>query len=123
MRAEKMRDVSRESGSGGQVRLTGATFTSVENWRRQQGKIPSRADAVSQLLQRAFSEPPGDERDALDSYRREQENPPSRAQAAREIIRSALRGHASGSADNRVPSVNRHANQSGCNSARSGAGP
>jgi hypothetical protein len=53
----KMRDISNESGRGGQVRLTGQIFKSVENWRRGQEKIPSRADAVSQLLQRAFGEP------------------------------------------------------------------
>jgi hypothetical protein len=33
-----------------QVRLDGASFKLVEDWRRAQPKIPARSDAVRQLL-------------------------------------------------------------------------
>jgi hypothetical protein len=39
-----------------QLRLKAETFTSVENWRRSQPKIPSRAEAIRQLIERALGE-------------------------------------------------------------------
>jgi hypothetical protein len=36
------------------LRLQGATFTSLEDWRRAQARIPSRSDAVRQLLEQAL---------------------------------------------------------------------
>jgi hypothetical protein len=39
-----------------QLRL-GPLFVSVENWRRSQPKIPSRAEAVRLLVERALGEP------------------------------------------------------------------
>jgi hypothetical protein len=35
--------------------LEGPIFESIENWRRSHSKIPSRADAVRQLLEQALS--------------------------------------------------------------------
>jgi Arc/MetJ-type ribon-helix-helix transcriptional regulator len=37
-----------------QVRLSGPEFDSLENWRRAQGKIPPRSDAIRELLKRAL---------------------------------------------------------------------
>lgn len=34
--------------------LEGPIFAQIENWRRSQPKIPSRPDAIRQLLQRAL---------------------------------------------------------------------
>jgi hypothetical protein len=39
-----------------QLRLKGETFISLENWRRSQSKIPSRSDAIRQLLERALGD-------------------------------------------------------------------
>jgi hypothetical protein len=39
-----------------QLRLKGETFVLVENWRRSQSKIPSRSEAVRQLLERALGQ-------------------------------------------------------------------
>jgi hypothetical protein len=41
--------------------LEGQIFTLVEDWRRAQRKIPSRPDAIRQLLERALgdAEQPG----------------------------------------------------------------
>jgi hypothetical protein len=42
--------------------LTGRLFDSVENWRRDHVKIPSRAEAVRLLVERALApERPADE--------------------------------------------------------------
>jgi Arc/MetJ-type ribon-helix-helix transcriptional regulator len=35
-----------------QVRLTGAEFDSLENWRRAQGKIPPRSEAIREAIRR-----------------------------------------------------------------------
>ena len=37
-----------------QLRLKAETFASVENWRRSQPKIPSRAEAIRKLIERAL---------------------------------------------------------------------
>jgi hypothetical protein len=34
--------------------LEGAIFTQIEDWRRSQPKIPSRPDAIRELLKRAL---------------------------------------------------------------------
>ena len=39
-----------------QVRLSGAAFTSLENWRRSQQKIPARSEALRFLVERALAE-------------------------------------------------------------------
>jgi hypothetical protein len=39
-----------------QVRLEGPLYRSLENWRRSQPKIPSRAVALRELLERALAE-------------------------------------------------------------------
>ena len=38
------------------LQLEGRIFVSVENWRRSQSKIPSRSDAIRQLLERALGD-------------------------------------------------------------------
>jgi len=40
-----------------QVRLTGAEFDSLENWRRAQEKIPPRSEAIRRLV-RPADDPP-----------------------------------------------------------------
>jgi hypothetical protein len=35
-----------------QVRLTGAEFDSLENWRRAQDKIPPRSEAIREAIRR-----------------------------------------------------------------------
>jgi hypothetical protein len=40
-----------------QLRLKAETLTSVENWRRSQAKIPSRAAAIRLLVERALCKP------------------------------------------------------------------
>jgi hypothetical protein len=35
-----------------QVRLSGAEFDSLENWRRSQGKIPPRSEAIREAIRR-----------------------------------------------------------------------
>jgi hypothetical protein len=52
----KMRESSNDTGGDGQVRLTGPIFLSVENWRRSQSKIPSRSEAIRQLLEKALGQ-------------------------------------------------------------------
>jgi hypothetical protein len=52
-----MQETSNVSCIGGQVRLSGPIFISVENWRRSQEKIPSRSEAIRQLLERVLGEP------------------------------------------------------------------
>jgi hypothetical protein len=37
------------------IRLSDQTFDWIENWRRSQPKIPSRSEAIRQLLERARS--------------------------------------------------------------------
>jgi hypothetical protein len=41
-----------------QVRLHGELFERLESWRRAQPKIPSRAVALRQLVERALTEQP-----------------------------------------------------------------
>ena len=44
-----------------QVRLSGAEFDSLENWRRAQGKIPPRSEAIREAIRRlvrARDDPP-----------------------------------------------------------------
>ena len=43
-------------GSAVQVRLRGPLYEALENWRRLRPKIPSRAVALRQLLERALAE-------------------------------------------------------------------
>jgi hypothetical protein len=43
-----------EPGAAVQVRLKGHVFTSLENWRRAQDKIPPRSVAVRQLVEQAL---------------------------------------------------------------------
>ena len=40
-----------------QVRLTGAEFDSLENWRRAQGKIPPRSEAIREAIRRLVRAP------------------------------------------------------------------
>jgi hypothetical protein len=42
-----------------QVRLQGPLYQALENWRRSQPKIPSRAVALRELLERALVEQQG----------------------------------------------------------------
>ncbi len=42
------------AGAAVQVRLEGPIFKLVEDWRRNQTKIPSRADAFRELLTRGL---------------------------------------------------------------------
>ena len=37
-----------------QVRLSATLFEAVENWRRGQGQIPSRPEAIRRLLQKSL---------------------------------------------------------------------
>ena len=39
-----------------QVRLRGALYLALENWRRSQPKIPPRSEALRVLLERALAE-------------------------------------------------------------------
>jgi hypothetical protein len=48
-----------------QLRLKAETLTSVENWRRSQAKIPSRAAAIRQLVERALGDPDRHNQDHL----------------------------------------------------------
>ena len=41
-----------------QLRIEGPIFDSIENWRRSHPKIPSRAEAVRQLLEQALAAHP-----------------------------------------------------------------
>jgi hypothetical protein len=43
-------------GSAVQVRLQGTLYQALEDWRRSRPKIPSRAVALRQLLERALAE-------------------------------------------------------------------
>ena len=45
-----------------QVRLSGAEFDSLENWRRAQEKIPPRSEAIREAIRRLVrpaDDPPG----------------------------------------------------------------
>jgi hypothetical protein len=44
-------------GAAVQVRLRGALYAALNDWRRSQPKIPSQAEALRQLLERALAEP------------------------------------------------------------------
>jgi metal-responsive CopG/Arc/MetJ family transcriptional regulator len=53
-----------------QVRLSGAEFDSLENWRRAQEKIPPRSEALREAIRRlvrAADEPDDQHRDACDA--------------------------------------------------------
>jgi hypothetical protein len=50
-----MYDNNPEFAAAVQVRLSGATFTSLENWRRSQQKIPARSEALRILVERALA--------------------------------------------------------------------
>jgi hypothetical protein len=45
------------SSAAVRFQLEGPIFLQVEDWRRSQPKIPSRPDAIRQLLKRALSAP------------------------------------------------------------------
>ena len=49
-------EVPAELGSAVQVRLQGPLYQALENWRRSRPKIPSRAVALRELLERAPAE-------------------------------------------------------------------
>jgi hypothetical protein len=49
-----MQDASMSNGTAIHLRLQGALFESLENWRRSQAKIPSRSEALRSLLQLAL---------------------------------------------------------------------
>jgi len=49
---------SGQPGAAVRFRLEGAIFAEVENWRRQQPKIPSRPAAIRELLKRALAGEP-----------------------------------------------------------------
>ena len=53
-----MRDgITDKSHAAVQLRLKSDTFVSLENWRRAQPKIPSRAEAVRLLIEQALGAP------------------------------------------------------------------
>ena len=45
-----------ESGAAVQVRLQGSLYMALENWRRSRPKIPSRSEALRQLITRALQQ-------------------------------------------------------------------
>ena len=45
---------SQQPSAAVRFQLEGPIFTQVEDWRRSQAKIPSRPDAIRQLLKRAL---------------------------------------------------------------------
>jgi hypothetical protein len=45
-----------ETGAAVQVRLTGSEFTSLENWRRSQKKIPPRSEAIREAIRQLVLE-------------------------------------------------------------------
>jgi hypothetical protein len=49
-------DTASKSNAAVQLRLKGDTFISIENWRRLQAKIPSRSEAIRQLVERALGD-------------------------------------------------------------------
>jgi len=51
-----MHDIPDETGTRAQVRLNGAIFELVEDWRRRQPKILSRSEAIRQLLEQALDQ-------------------------------------------------------------------
>jgi hypothetical protein len=46
-----------ESCTAVQVRLTGPELEDLENWRRAQGKIPARSEALRQAIRRLVTPP------------------------------------------------------------------
>jgi hypothetical protein len=46
--------ISKERRGDVRLQLEGPLFTSIENWRRAQHKIPSRAEAIRQLVEQAL---------------------------------------------------------------------
>ena len=44
----------RDESAAVRLELEGPIFTSIENWRRSQSKIPSRSEAVRQLVERGL---------------------------------------------------------------------
>jgi hypothetical protein len=49
-------DISAQPGAAVQVRLKGPLYQALENWRRSQPKIPPRAEALREILERALAE-------------------------------------------------------------------
>jgi hypothetical protein len=47
-------DTKKRDSAAIQVRIEGPFFTLIENWRRSQSKIPSRADALRELVMRGL---------------------------------------------------------------------
>jgi hypothetical protein len=58
-----------DSSAAVRFQLEGPIFTQIENWRRAQTKIPSRPDAIRELLKRALcaAEQPGNSPEAQSS--------------------------------------------------------
>lgn len=52
-----MHDAANELHAAVQLRLKHGTFALIENWRRSQAKIPSRSEAIRQLVERALATP------------------------------------------------------------------
>jgi hypothetical protein len=50
-----MQDADASDGTAIHLRLRGALFEGLENWRRSQAKIPSRSEALRSLLQQALT--------------------------------------------------------------------
>jgi len=48
--------MSDDSGSAVQVRLSGPLYQALENWRRRQPNIPSRAVALRELIKVALGQ-------------------------------------------------------------------
>jgi hypothetical protein len=58
-----------KSGAAVQLRLKGETFALIENWRRGQTKIPSRAEAIRQLVEQALGVADRDQDDSAGARR------------------------------------------------------
>jgi hypothetical protein len=54
--SDTISDYPANSGSAVQVRLQGPLYNALEDWRRSRPKIPSRAVALRELLERALAE-------------------------------------------------------------------
>jgi hypothetical protein len=51
-----MRDSDTERCADVRLQLEGPIFVGIENWRREQPKIPSRSEAIRQLVIRALGD-------------------------------------------------------------------
>jgi hypothetical protein len=49
-------NVSVQQGAAVRFQLSGPIFAQVEDWRRSQAKIPSRPEAIRQILERALGD-------------------------------------------------------------------